>query len=284
LPPILAAAGEHSKPLSVFLAPDAPQALARLTAAGVPCFRTPEACADVLSAAYSRRVPKPLIQAKALGNETTLDEAAGYSVLATLGISIAPYWVVASDSRSSPLPYPVVVKVLSADVLHKTDIGGVVLGVRNDEEYREAINRITANVRRASPSVSCGSFLVQQMARGLGEVLLSFRRDPNAGPLVMLAAGGILAGLHKDSSMRVAPVSEQEAQAMIGEVKALAALAGFRGRAHGDLAALTAAIVAISNCGPEIVEAEINPLLIGPRGEGVMAVDSVVRRVEEPDD
>jgi acetate---CoA ligase (ADP-forming) len=280
LPPILAAAAAHSKPLLVFLAPDAPQALARLTAAGVPCFRTPEACADVLAAAYSRRKPKALVEAATSGDERMLNEAVGYSVLAASGISVAPYSVVTPDVTMSPLPYPVVVKVLSAQATHKTDIGGVVLGVQSDEEFRDAISRITASVRAAPTRISFSQILVQQMVSGLGEVLLSFRRDPNAGPLIMLAAGGLLAELHKDSALRLAPVDEQEARGMISEVRALAVLAGFRRRPLGDLDALASAITALSRCGPDIVEAEINPLIVGRSGEGVWAVDSVVRRRE----
>src|SRR5581483_10774122 len=128
-----------------------------------------------------------------------------------------------------------------------------------------------------APEVKVERLLVQAMAKGLGEVLLSFTRDPDAGPLVMLAAGGILAEIHKDRALRLAPVDRDEAWAMIGEVKALKALAGFRGRARGDLDALADAIVAISKAGAEVVEAEINPLLVAAEGEGVAAVDAVVR-------
>ena len=98
--------------------------------------------------------------------------------------------------------------------------------------------------------------------------------------MVMLAAGGILAEIHKDRSLRMAPVDLATATAMIGEVKALAALAGYRGRARGDLVALAGAIVAISQAGAHVLEAEINPLIVGREGEGVVAVDAVVRIVE----
>src|SRR5581483_10995785 len=128
-----------------------------------------------------------------------------------------------------------------------------------------------------APEVKVERLLVQAMAKGLGEVLLSFTRDPDAGPLVMLAAGGILAEIHKDRSLRLAPVDRGEAWAMIGEVKALKALAGYRGRAKGDLEALAQAVVAISHAGAHVVEAEINPLMVKAEGAGVAAVDAVVR-------
>jgi len=148
--------------------------------------------------------------------------------------------------------------------------------VAGDAAFRAAIAHILRAVPQAAPDLSVERLLVQKMAGGLGEALLSFRRDPEAGPVVMLAAGGILAEIHKDRSLRLAPVDRAEAEAMIAEVKAFRALAGYRGRPEGDLDALADAIVAISKAGPEIVEAEINPLLIGPAGEGVVAVDAVV--------
>jgi len=96
----------------------------------------------------------------------------------------------------------------------------------------------------------------------------------------MLAAGGILAEIHKDRSLRMAPVDRDTALAMIGEVRALKALAGYRGRPRGDLDALADAIVALSQAGAHVVEAEINPLIVRKEGEGVTAVDAVVRIVE----
>jgi acyl-CoA synthetase (NDP forming) len=278
VPAIAEAANAAQKPLAAFVAPEAPEALARLAAAGVPCFRTPESCGDAIAAAFGRRRPKPLTDAlPALpGSERMLDEAAGYAVLAQVGVPVARHAVVDTTAAASPIGYPVAVKLLSAEVLHKTELGGVVLGVRDDAEFREAAARIVRDVSRAAPGLAVDRLLVQGMAESVGEVLLSFRRDPDAGALVMLAAGGILAEIHKDRALRLAPVDRDEAQAMIAEVKALKALAGYRGRPKGDLDALADAIVAISQAGAEVIEAEINPLLVGREGDGVLAVDAVV--------
>ena len=112
--------------------------------------------------------------------------------------------------------------------------------------------------------------LVQPMMPGLGEVLIGYRVDADVGPLVMLAAGGILAEIHRDRSLRLAPVDLADAKAMIGEVAALKALAGYRGKPAGDLDALAQALVALSQLavhdGPAVAEAEINPLIV--RAEG----------------
>lgn len=281
VPAIADAASGSARPLLAFAAPEAPEALRRLAEAGVPCFRTPEACGDAVAAVFGRRPAKPLgVSTLSAGATRHLDEAEGYAVLSRLGLPVAQHAVVAPDASSSPVPYPVAVKLLAADVLHKTELGGVALGIENDAELRTAIDRIGAAVPRVAPGTRVERLLVQSMVRGLGEVLLSVHRDPDAGLVVMLAAGGILAEIHGDRSLRLAPVSRLEAEAMIGEVKALRALAGYRGRPRGDLAALAEAIVAISRAGPEIAEAEINPLIVCADGEGVVAVDAVLRLLE----
>ena len=109
------------------------------------------------------------------------------------------------------------------------------------------------------------------MLSGLGEVLIGYRVDADVGPLVMLAAGGILAEIHRDRSLRLAPVDLAEAKAMIGEVAALKALAGYRGKPLGDLDALAKALVALSQLavhdGPAVAEAEVNPLIVRPRAK-----------------
>lgn len=283
VPAIAEGADGSAKPLAAFVAPDAPDALARLTAAGVPCFRTPEACGDAIAAAFARRTPKPLGPPSLTGRERQLDEAQGYAVLAALGVPTAAHEVLGPDATASSVGYPVAVKLLSADVLHKTELGGVELGIADEVGLQAAIARICAAVPRADAALTVERLIVQRMVPNVGEVLLSVRRDPDAGLLVMLAAGGILAEIQKDRSLRLAPVDRNEALAMIGEVKALKALAGYRGRPSGDLDALADAIVAISRAGPEIVEAEINPLLVGKTGAGVVAVDAVVRIVTAED-
>jgi succinyl-CoA synthetase beta subunit len=123
--------------------------------------------------------------------------------------------------------------------------------------------------------------LVQPMMPGLGEVLIGYRHDAEAGPMVMLAAGGVLAEIYRDRSLRLAPIDLAEAHAMIGEVASLKGLAGFRGRPTGDLDALAKALVALSllarRLGPSVAEAEINPLIVRRKGEGVVAVDALVK-------
>jgi acyl-CoA synthetase (NDP forming) len=276
--PIIDSAGAKT-PIAAFLVPEAPDALMRLAAAGVPSFHTPEACADAIAAALSRREPRiiEVRSPKTGGAPRLLDELEAYALLDRLGVPRAPS--VALDIPIGPAPvlpfaYPVVVKALSADIAHKSDVGGVALNVRDQAALRAAINEIQ-NATKA------GRVLVQPMIAGLGEVLIGYRVDADVGPLVMLAAGGILAEIHRDRSLRLAPVDLPEAKAMIGEVATLRALAGYRGRPPGDLDAVAQALVALSRLavtdGPAVAEAEVNPLIVLPKGQGVVAVDALVR-------
>ena len=293
--PVIDSAGAD-KALACFVVPDAPEALAELTRAGVPNFRTPEACADAVAAAFSRTPrtgDRPRFAPK-VGNSRSvsgvalgppfapktgemgsvpgglLDELEAYRVIAKLGIAHAP----AEELRGAPsVPYPLAVKVLSADIPHKTEVGGVALGIADAGELEAAVWRIRE-------STGCGRLMVQAMVKGLGEALVGYRVDAQVGPIVMLAAGGVLAEIHRDRAIRLAPVDLETARAMVDEVKAFAALRGYRNRPRGDLEALAAAVSALSRLatGEEnVVEAELNPVMVLEEGRGVAAVDALVR-------
>jgi len=213
-----------------------------------------------------------------------LDELAAYKLMERLGIACAP--AVALDAGIArapalPFPYPVAVKALSAKIAHKTEIGGVVLGVGDDAALLAAIRRIRDAVAARATDIRIDRVLVQPMVSGLGEVLVGYRIDPDVGPLVMVAAGGVFTEIYRDRSLRLAPVDLAIAQEMIAEVRGLMPLAGFRGKPMGDLDALARAIVALSQLasmdGPPVAEAEINPLIVLPAGQGVVAVDALVK-------
>jgi acetate---CoA ligase (ADP-forming) len=282
--PIIDSAGA-ARPLAAFLVPDAPQALAMLSNAGVPNFRTPEACADAIAAALSRQPPRPLparTVATAASSGPILDELAASALLDRLGIARVPSVALEVDiARVPPLPfaYPVAVKVLCAEIAHKTDVGGVALGVADGDALLAAIRKIAATVAERSPGARVARVLVQPMVFGLGEVLLGYRVDRDVGALIMVAAGGVLTEIARDRSLRLAPIDLATAHEMIAEVRSLIALAGYRGRPAGDLDALAHAIVALSRLADDasIAEAEINPLIVREAGEGVIAVDALVK-------
>ena len=275
---------DAAKPIAAFLVPEAPEALLRLSQAGVPSFRTPEACADAIAAAFGRREPKPAAaMTTGGGSARVLDELEAYALLDRLGIPRAQ--AVALDATvtqapSLPFRYPVAAKVLSAEIPHKTEAGGVALNVGDGDALVAAIKTMRETVASRT-GITPERVLVAPMISGIGEALIGYRVDREVGPLIMVAAGGVFTEIYRDRSLRLAPVDLPTAQAMISEVKAFAMLRGFRGKPAGDLDALAKAIVALSQLAlqndPAIAEAEVNPLIV--RSDGVVAVDALISTV-----
>ena len=208
-----------------------------------------------------------------------LDELEAYALLDKLGVPRSP--AVALDATLTPPPalpfaYPVAVKVLSADIPHKTEAGGVALNVQNGDALVAAIKTMRETVK-ARTGITPDRVLVAPMTAGIGEALIGYRVDREAGPLIMVAAGGVYTEIYRDRSLRLAPVDLPTAHAMIAEVKAFATLRGFRGKPAGDLDALARAIVALSRLAEtgDVAEAEVNPVIV--RTDGVVAVDALVR-------
>jgi acyl-CoA synthetase (NDP forming) len=282
--PIIDSAGA-AKPIATFLVPDAPEALAQLSAAGVPSFRTPEACADAVAAALARRLPRPIetrARRKAHDSATVLDELAAYALLDRLGVPRVPSLALdagVSQAPALPFPYPVAVKALSAAIAHKSDIGGVVLGIADGASLLAAIADMRRAIAERRPGTRLERVLVQPMCAGVGEVLIGYRVDPDVGPMVMVAMGGVFTEIYRDRSLRLAPVDPETARDMIAEVRGLTVLTGVRGKPPADLDALAEAIAALSRliAYPAVIEAEINPLIVRAHGMGVVAVDAVVR-------
>ncbi|MBV8825213.1 MAG: acetate--CoA ligase family protein [Hyphomicrobiales bacterium] len=272
------------RPLAAFVAPDAPEAFALLTAAGVANFRTPESCADAVAAALTRRAPVPWspAPAPAPGKPRALDELAAYALLDRLGVPRAPALALDASTTAPPvLPfaYPVAAKALAADIAHKTDVGGVALNIPDGPALVRAVATLRENVRRHR-GTRVERVLVQPMVAGVGEVLIAYRVEPEVGPLVMLAMGGVFTEIYRDRVLRLAPIDRAAAREMIGELKGIRALSGFRGQPPGDLDALAHALAALSQLAadPTVVEAEVNPLIVRAQGQGVTAVDALVLR------
>jgi acetate---CoA ligase (ADP-forming) len=281
------AAGET--PLAAFALPDAPQAMATLHAAGIATFRTPESCAAGIHGVFSRRQPTVRTAHLTAGVDTgagaVLDESASAAVLKRQQIAVVPSVVIeAADAVGAielPFEYPVVVKALSARLPHKLDAGAVQLDVAGHDELRQAMARIRLAVGAYDPTIRVTAFLVQPMlSPGVADVLIGYRVSPTVGPIVMLAVGGVLAELYKDSTIRLAPVQPEDAASMVDDVLGLQVLHGFRGKEPGDVEGLVAAITAMSRLiedQPDVLEAEINPLRVGAAGSGVVALDALVR-------
>lgn len=297
--PILDCAREK-KPLTVFITAQADDALRLLAAHGIAAFRTPEACADAIASFLAWREPDAaavgetadqLTRAAALlgaAKSDVLDERRSLELFAALGVPVTPSLILdpAMPPPALSFPYPVAAKILSPDITHKTDAGGVALGITSASELAERARTLIASARSHHPDVSIEGVLVQPMERGLAEVLVGFRVDAQAGPVITVGMGGTLAEIYRDYAVRVAPVSAAEAAAMIEEVRGFAVLRGHRGKPSGDIGALAEAIAALSMLAglsaPAVMEAEINPLIVRAAGQGVVAVDGVVRMAAQP--
>ncbi len=281
-------ADRRGKPLAVFLAPHAEASLKLLADAGIAGFRTPEACADAIRAwcAWATPVTPPapetekLAAASALlsAGAARLNEYEACHVFAALGVPLAATEIITRPEQAVAIDFPVVAKILSPDIAHKTDARAVRLNVTSGEELASAYQEILVNARAYNKEARIEGVLVQRMEKGLAEVILGFKRDPQVGPVVVLGIGGILAEIYHDFAARLAPVSVAEAGRMIEEVKGLAVIRGYRGLPKGDCKALAQAISLFSQLAhlDTITEAEINPLMVKPEGEGVVAVDGLI--------
>lgn len=275
----------HPKPLLAMLVPEAPQALSLLAQGDVPGFRSPESCADAIAAVLNCRTPRPSYPAFSAPDMSGsfLNEAEAYRVLNQLGVPHAPFAVgmLSDPPQSLPFDFPVVAKICSDELPHKTEVGGVILNIKTSSELEKACQNIQSSLHERAPHIQCDQVLFQPQCSGLTEVLLGYRVDPQVGPIVMLAAGGIWAEVMRDRSIRLAPVAEDVAWEMIDEVKMLKTVSGLRGKERGDLAALAQAISKLSQLALrddlDVQEAEINPLLVMPEGQGVQAVDALIQ-------
>jgi acyl-CoA synthetase (NDP forming) len=287
---VLKATSRERKPLAVFLAPRADEALALLEENGIAGFRTPESCADAVHAYLEWRAPAARAQpaagetarAAALiagANDARLNERDSLALFSLLGIPAAESCAWAGAGKWADPGGEVAVKILSADIAHKTEAGMVRLGVPAAVARREA-DSLLEDARRRFPEARIDGVLIQRMESGLAELIIGYRLDPEVGPVILLGAGGTAAELKRGHSVRLAPVSLEAAAAMIEEVRELAILRGYRSLPRGDCAALARAIRALSLLAVvdarKVAEAEINPLIVRREGEGVVAVDGLV--------
>ena len=186
-----------------------------------------------------------------------------------------------AERAAIEIGFPVVLKIVSSDIPHKSDIGGVALNLRSGEDVRTAFDRVTSNVRTARPDARIEGVLIAPMVKGGVECILGVQRDPVFGPVVMFGLGGIFVEVLKDVSFRIAPFGEEEARRMIGEIKSASILEGARGAPPADAEALARALAALSRfavaAGDKLESLDINPFVVLPRGEGAWALDAVLK-------
>ncbi|WP_076997302.1 acetate--CoA ligase family protein [Variovorax sp. KK3] len=279
------------KPLLAYVSPHAPGIASLLNQRGVPAFMAPESCTSALAAMrqqadWAEPVPGDPLPSSPEPDDLprgSLDEAQAKQLFTRFGVPCAREIVVVdareAEAAARELGGAVVLKILSSEITHKSDVGGVAVNVTADA-IGERLARMASDVE-ARTGVQPRRFLVQEMVSGGVELILGFHRDP-LGSAILLGMGGVTAELLKDTALRMLPpegLTRAQALALVRELKTWPLLDGFRGRPVCDVDALADAIVAFSRMaaalGDRLVEAEINPIFVLPRGQGVRAADGV---------
>jgi acyl-CoA synthetase (NDP forming) len=208
-----------------------------------------------------------------------LTEVESKQVLAEAGIpcAVARLATTAEEAAAAAreVGLPAVVKVVSPDIVHKTDVGGVRLGLKTPEEVSQAFHEVTAAARQHMPQARILGVSVQRQAAPGVEVIVGMSKDPQFGPVIMFGLGGILVELFRDVSFRIVPLEPRDARQMIREIKGLPLLMGYRGQPPADLEALERLILRVSElveAYPEIAELDLNPVFARP--DGAEAVDA----------
>lgn len=272
----------------------------------VPCFPTPDRAVRALSIlrrytigaeqkgdalvlpnVSGREVAKKVIdKAKAEGRDS-LTESEGKEIFAAYGVPTPGEATVNSADEAAAacdrIGYPVVMKIVSPDIKHKTDVGGVVVGVKDSAAAKEAYTKIMDSCTKAVPGARIDGVSIQQMVSGQ-EVILSMIRDEQFGPVVSFGLGGIYVEILGEISQAHVPMTEQQLDRMITSTKAYKLMSGARGLPVADIEAMKDTIkriVLISMENPEVRELEINPVIVGTKGKGCWAVDALVTLVKE---
>jgi len=272
---------------------DSPATLLHLGQAGrgaVPTPRWPsrEACVDGgMFLPYDGRdfhagtvmsIADVFERARAQGRRV-LTEVESKQVLAEAGIPVVPARLATTPQEAAAVArevgFPVVLKIVSPDIVHKTDVGGVRLGLKDAQEVATAFAELVESARRHVPDARIEGVSVQAQARPGVEVIMGMSKDPQFGPVLMFGLGGILVEILKDVSFRIVPIEARDAREMIREIRAFPVLQGYRGQPPSDLEALEGMLLRLSKLAeafPEVEELDLNPVFA--YSQGAVAVDA----------
>ena len=275
------------------------KALSVLRANNIPSFPSPDRVIRALSylrrSGIGRTAGEPMILPETTGRHTvtkllniakkefrsSLSEEEGKSILSAYGIPVPAEYTATNQKdavdAAERIGFPVVMKIMSPDIQHKTDIGGVIVNIRTTDDVRVSYELLIARCRTAVPNAKIDGVSVQKMVSGQ-EVVLSVVRDEQFGPVLAFGLGGIYVEIMGEISRSVVPMSEDDMDRMIASTKAYRMLSGARGKPPADIGSLKDVMrrmikIAIEN--PEIYELEINPVMVGKNGEGSWAVDAL---------
>jgi acetate---CoA ligase (ADP-forming) len=298
---IMTARGRHKKPLvaCVFGLVDLTQEVRMLEDNGIPSFTFPEEAVVALSslAHYQRRQDRPahpfhpypvdheavarLLADVPSADSTVLPEYSARALLSAYGVPFAPTHLARSPEEgikfAHRIGYPVVLKVASPDISHKTEVGGVRVGIASSTELRQAWDEVKSTVSVKAPKARVEGFEIEKMITGGKEVLVGLQRDPRFGPVIVFGLGGIYVEVLKDVTFRLAPFDQTEAEEMVASVRAFPLLQGVRGEAPSDLPALYTILGRVAQLAlelPQVQELDLNPVIVRSVGEGAYAVDA----------
>jgi acyl-CoA synthetase (NDP forming) len=225
--------------------------------------------------------PHSIIEKATRASRTLLNEIESKALLSEAGIPVVETRLATSKQEavaiSKKLGFPVVLKVVSPEITHKSDVGGVKLGLKTSKQVEAAYEGILSAVKQKHSHAVIDGVSVQRMARLGTEVIIGMTKDPQFGPVLMFGLGGILVELLKDVSFRIVPLEQEDAREMIREIKSYPLLKGFRGSEPVDLSVLEEILLKLSkfvDANPEIKELDLNPIFA--YREGAVAVDARV--------
>ena len=277
------------------------QAMRWLVTNGIPAYNEPDTAVNAMAAlrdyAKNRELAAQVFQpytdideggARTIisqvrsRQDTALTEIESKAVFKAYGLPITETYKATSVDKAvsfaGKIGFPVVVKIISPDILHKSDAGGVVVNVRTETEVREAYNKVIGNASAYNPDADIHGVAIQEMAPWGTEVILGSINTPTFGPTIMFGLGGIFVEILKDVTFRVAPVNKELALKMLHEIQGSAILLGTRGEKARDLDVLADVISRYSqmiyDLGDEILESDANPVIVYAQGEGIKIVDA----------
>jgi 4-hydroxybutyryl-CoA synthetase (ADP-forming) len=226
-----------------------------------------------------KKVEQIFAKVKSEGRKNLLEEE-GQEVLKAYGFPV-PKSILATKEREAlqaakKIGYPIVMKIASPQIIHKSDAGGVKVGLKNPQEVKKAFKEIIKNAKKYDKKAIIKGVLVQEMVKGGKETIVGSKQEPGFGPVVMFGMGGIYVEVLKDVIFRVAPITDSEASEMVSSIKTNKLLQGVRGEKPSDVNKLAECIQRISqlvNDFQEIKELDMNPVLVFEKGKGCKVVD-----------
>jgi acyl-CoA synthetase (NDP forming) len=282
---------EHPSRLILLCCKAPRDTMAQLNQMGFPTVETIDAACATLAALVRLGTREarpeavaPSASAEPLSPDAFANEASAKAVLAQAGVPVLREVTAAGReaalAAARDIGFPVVLKIVSPDIAHKTEVGGVVVGVRSEAQLADEYDSLLARVAQKAPQARIAGVLIAQMAQGGTELILGTKKDPVFGPVVMVGLGGIFAEVLRDVALQMAPVTEPQAMQMLRSLKAFPLLDGARGRPRADVAAAARAVAALSQFaarhGEAVAEIDINPLVVLDEGQGAFALDALL--------